>query len=1166
MQLKQIKLAGFKSFADAVQIPVSGRLVGVVGPNGCGKSNVIDAVRWVLGESQARHLRGESLEDVIFGGSAQRKSQGRASVELVFDNYAGRAPGIWASYAEVAVKRVLTRTGVSRYFINDSVVRRRDVQDVFLGTGLGPRSYAIIEQGMISRIIESRPEEIRVFLEEAAGISRYRERRRESLQRLDETRPHLERTREVLGELARQVDKVKSQAAQAIRWRELQTQRQETQNRLNYGRQQEAEAERDHCAEKMHQEQQRLEQLQTDHGLKERVVEVERQVLRHQHDAWQDLQGSLYQANHVLTQLESRLQGMRAERQRLVQDLTRMGESLERERLGLVQEVGDLERLEQALKERSGELEASALRSEAARQQSEQQRAILREARRTLEEHRRAEIEIDQGLNRLLGEQAASVRALEQGQGRLQRLDVEAAREHVPNVADRAYWEERLRECAVSVVIAQAAFEFWERCQVTCRERQLQLRTNQERMVSQRTKLEGALHGLLQLQQGMQLQVGEGGWVLAARACWDQCRVSSPWERGVEALLGERLQGLPWSGSMNSFELLAEEVRVFYESSAKVSPAAVAWEGLLPLSHFVEARDEAAKAAIDNWLHGVFVVPSTSALLAWQGPIPDGVRLISPEGYMRDAHSWMRCDKEDAAAGILARAREVDRLRQELSALSGPELQGLQQLQCAEEGWIALTQSLRLAEQHVRHTRETMHRAEVALTRVWAEWNHWEQRQQQAQQERIEMRESLEREQARWSESQGSLIALQARQGQQKSLTEQWRQGVADREREVEKFQQKGQCLEREYQEIRFRLHGIEERRRQLVAIHEERLRRVQQGEAEVQQRQLVLAELEDSDLVRQLEQAVNQQQGLQGKFDVARRDLGAAEERLRTEEEGVLRLLRDQEPVRVSLQQWQLRHQEARLIGEQARQSLSLTVEDELQLAEWWGKAPDLTELPERNRRLDRQIEALGGVNLAAVEELAELHQRQDWLTNQVADLEQAVKMLESAVHTIDREIRVQLKETVVQVENEFSRLFRELFGGGIAELRLTGEDILEAGVQIIAQPPGKKTNSLYLLSGGEKALTALALIFSLFQRNPAPFCMLDEVDAPLDDVNTERFVRLVKKMSERTQFLFITHNKIAMEMAQQLVGITMAESGVSRMVAVDVDEALRWAEQGTH
>ncbi|MDE3011447.1 MAG: chromosome segregation protein SMC [Pseudomonadota bacterium] len=1170
MHLKSIKLAGFKSFAEPTVIPVGGRLVGVVGPNGCGKSNVIDAVRWVLGESSARHLRGETMQDVIFGGTATRKPQGRASVELLFDNTSGRAPGQWGQYAELSVRRVLTRDGDSQYFINNLHVRRRDVQDIFLGTGLGPRAYAIVEQGTISRIIESRPEEIRVFLEEAAGVSKYRERRRETESRLADSRANLLRTEDVQRELGGRIESLQGQAAVAGQYGALRARLAGLQDMLFLSRKRDADTARGRALQELERTQNESEAETARLREAERLTEQARQTQLEASDGLRVLQGRLYEVDSELGRLRQSIENLRGTRSRaesqraalareIIQDRTRRDEEEQRERTQVAALADAGQRLldvrARALLERDAlppaerrardvQAELNALRAELSR--IEQAASVARTERRNSE------------------------RQLQQWQERVARNARDSAALQVPDLAALAHLGALVRDEEIRAAILDCQAEARARAQTgaeaalgAARQRLAEADGATRRCVAElealtalqaRTAQRGDAREFLQRQ----------GLEHAARF-WQGIAVDAGWEDAVEAVLGGRLNAVQL-GSLGDARAWGADPAAggqsfFAPGPALLAPAAAAGlpSGAVRLRERVRALAAPLAPVLDAWLDAVWCAPDLDTALSWAGRLDGGQVLVTPGGHAVTAHLLRFFSPRTEVHGALARAREIEALAARRLPLEAALQAARAEVAGRETGLRAVRAALEGEQLAARECRARQHRCEVERTRLAGLAERHQLRSRELARDREEVAVGLEHEQARVTEHGQALARLEEQiRDQQRALQAResaWREAsqALDMARSAlqaaEKAEQEAVYLERSAQE---RLRSCAQSRQAL--------------EARLREREPQLAAL-DQELggidTRSLEDSLQQQLALRAEREAAllaaRAELDAHGAAVHEHERARLAAEQALGPLRERIQDLRLKEQEARINFDRAAESLQERGADEAAVAALLEARGRSSGLAQEIGQVEKAVDALGPVNLAALAELETARERKGFLDAQVADLAEATETLESAMRKIDRETRDLLRETFDRVNASFSELFPTLFGGGQARIELTGDEILDAGVLVIAQPPGKKTSSIHLLSGGEKALSALSLVFALFQLNPAPFCLLDEVDAPLDDANTERYARLVRRMSETTQFLFISHNRIAMEMAQQLIGITMAESGVSRMVSVDIEEAVR-------
>jgi chromosome segregation protein len=1171
LRLTQIKLAGFKSFVDPTHIPVPGQLVGVVGPNGCGKSNIIDAVRWVLGESSARHLRGETMQDVLFNGAGSRQPVNRASVELEFDNSLGRAAGQWSTYAEISVKRVLEREGESSYFINNTHVRRRDVADIFLGTGLGARAYAIIEQGMISRIIEAKPEDLRVFLEEAAGVSKYRDRRRETELRLSDTRENLVRVEDIRQELGKQLEHLQGQAEVAMRYNALQGELATTQNLLWYVRRRDAAAQR----ERHGREIERITNEVEAETARLRESESRLEELRSRHFAAGDevhtAQGALYESNAEVARLEQQIQHVRENRQRVESQLA--GLTAEQEQGGRESAANESSRADwqQAL--------TSALAREAElRERLEAARAELPRA----EEAFRASQSRRDGLQRVLAEARQSrevaqtrlehaARILEQLQARGDRLREEQGALSLPDSDEIA----RVRDAAAEgdrelaerrEALARAEGEV-PRLEQALRERQTEI----EAAAQQVTALESRRDALRQIQERIAHSEKLQGWLVAhgldaSPRLWQAIEIEAGWEDALEAVLRERLNGLRVADLASTRGWLDEvppgKVTVF-APPAECGAAEVAAAGLTPLASLVRCAQPEIAAVLGEWLFHVYVLRDAAEGLARAAELPRGAMLVTRAGHVFTRHSVSFHAPDSELHGVLSRQREIEQLAGEIAAAGDHEgalravaLQSEASLD--ERKRMLATQRADIAER-----QERQHERELDLLRLTEQAQRVTQRGAQISEELAEIGREQERELGQRAAAEDDLARLAGSIEQANAALEQAAAEYQAAEAALGAQREAVGAAERELQTASFQAQSCRGKLDELAQAAARIAETMARVGATVARLAADAAQLDEAPWVAQLEQALTVRQGREQALAAARDALELADSELRQTEQERLAVESRVGPLRERINELRLKEQEARLTEEQYAQQLAEAGADEAALAGLLERGQRAGALQQEITRLQGEIAALGAVNLAAVEELKASTERKAYLDAQSQDLTEAMTTLEDAIRRIDRETRERLQHTFDEVNRHFGEMFPSLFGGGTARLELTGEEILDAGVQVFAQPPGKRNSSIHLLSGGEKALTAMSLVFSLFQLNPAPFCLLDEVDAPLDDTNTERFCALVKKMSGSSQFVFISHNKITMEIASQLIGVTMPEAGVSRVVAVDIEEAMKLADK---
>ncbi|HQR83672.1 MAG TPA: chromosome segregation protein SMC [Polynucleobacter sp.] len=1171
MQLKSIKLSGFKSFVDPTHFEMPGQLIGVVGPNGCGKSNIIDAVRWVLGESRASELRGESMQDVIFNGSGLRKPSGRASVELIFDNADGRAQGQWSAFTELAVKRVLTRDGNSSYYVNNQVVRRKDIQDIFLGTGMGPRGYAIIGQGTINRILEAKPEELRVFLEEAAGVSKYKERRKETASRLEDTKENLVRVEDILRELDQQLTRLEKQATVAERHAELSTEMKSQQQLLWFVRQTEAGKEQERHANGIRDTQVGLEEQTA----KLRHAETELETMRTEQYALQDkvsqAQGDLYQTNADVSQVESQIRYVQEARQRLQQQSQDLQAQLQR---WTVQETDAAQAQRTAEHELSlaAEKEQSLLADLGGLQdQMPGREEAYQVTTRALEDARENLASIDQRLASL-GERLKAITAqLEELKGRDTRLEAELAGMRRPDAEalqmaiDRhAMAQRKVDEARQKAGEAQQRVPATDEARNTAQQ-QIQV-ANQEL-----AQTEAKLTALTALQASVQAQGKIGPWLESkglkeSKRLWQELKVESGWEAALESVLRERLAAVTAKSIQETLTLAndAPPSRLAILLTEEIAPAHTnAPADFVPLLTRVQSAGSArVSSVLQEWLDNIYIANSLEDALHRREKLPAGGALVTQEGHLVSRVGVQLYAADSEQAGMLARAQEMEGLEKQLRAqrLIQSELQGeldqcVANYQAAHQ---AAEQTRIAAEQAVQE----VHGFEVERMQLTQAEEKYSQRAQQIQSELSELRQQIEQlTQTQEQSSEELAQSEEAKQGLQENLAvAQEKLELATQERDH--LRESLRAAEMSAQEAAFATRSLQQRIADLQ--RDQSTARVQI--MEIQDKQATseqeLAGLSDEEAQDKLQGLLLARSAREAALANARTEQDALLHQLREADEVRMQIERSLQPMRDKVVDLQLREQAARLNYEQFATLLSDAEADLTALEASFSSDLKVGALQSEVNRLNTEIQSLGPVNMAALDELASSRERKQFLDAQSADLNEAMQTLTDAIAKIDAETRDLLQGTFDQVNAHFGKLFPELFGGGHAELVMTGEEILDAGVQVMAQPPGKKNSSIYLLSGGEKALTAIALVFSLFLLNPAPFCLLDEVDAPLDDANTLRYAQLVAKMSDKTQFLFISHNKITMEIAHQLIGVTMQEQGVSRIVAVDISSAVSMVE----
>lgn len=1167
MRLTQLRLSGFKSFVDPTQLAISRQLVGIVGPNGCGKSNVIDAVRWVLGESKASELRGENMQDVIFNGSAARKPAGRASVELVFDNSEGRLAGPWGRFGELSVKRVLTRDGQSSYFINGQHVRRKDVYDLFMGTGLGPRAYAIIGQGMISRVIESRPEELRVFLEEAAGVSKYRERRRETEGRLEDARENLSRVEDIRSEIGERIEALQAQAEVAGRYQMLMARKTERQALLLALRRHEA------VVSLAQQRQHRDALLVQREALLAQAAAAMESVERAR-VAWEAAQQQVQEAQAALFECNTRVARQEADDRAHRQALERVQAAeaeAEQALVALRDQIAQNER---------GQADAATARSSLAQELT----AAVQTVRLLSEQLAPREDESERASLALSEARAVCAAAEAEERGLAARFADAAqqqkrAQDRLVGVQEAIRTLEVLDPTALSGILAQQteAKALAEQAAAALAQAQAAIQVAEQTVQQQRQAEAGArresdqLAAELTAQQAVLKRLeapgAMGPWLQENRltgrpALWSGLQVEAGWQQAVGAVLAERLSalGLERLEEVESIAVQRPPATQFFYGGGP-SAGVDLLNRPADLANKVSGLDEIAALA-RSWLTGAVSAEGLGPALARRASLSSDEFFVTPEGHQVGVN-WVRLhgNAADDGSSLIAQRDLVEDLRRRSQAAVILRDEAAAVLASAEQRLEGLKRQLVGQRETEARARSRAHELEVMAVRIQEKAERLQQRAQELEssrlaltQEELRAAEQLRTLQSIRDAAQQALAAGQAQRTAAQEDAQAAQSAWSEARQSLARAQEVQKSLELQERSLQERSARLGAEHASLQARVAECQARIERSQSEAGQVQVRLAE---SGLQALLEERVACEAALSAARDAA----DGVGQTVRTQDETRLRLEREAIPLAEQSAQADAAMAGARATIEQIDQQVQDLGLEVQRISEGWPAS----EMPQQQpkpatvatevSRLMREIEALGAVNLAALQELEQATERQGFLVAQATDLLSAVETLEDAIRKIDRESRALLQSTYDTVNSNFARLFPTLFGGGEARLVLTGEEILDAGVQVMAQPPGKKNSSIHLLSGGEKALTATALVFALFQLNPAPFCLLDEVDAPLDDPNTERLCRLVREMSAATQFIFITHNKIAMELAEHLVGVTMQEQGVSRLVAVDLE-----------
>lgn len=1167
MRLKCIKLAGFKSFVDPTTVNFPSNLCAVVGPNGCGKSNIIDAVRWVMGESSAKNLRGENMTDVIFNGSSGRKPVGQASIELVFDNSDATLTGEYAAFTEISIKRKVSRDGDNSYYLNGTKCRRRDITDIFLGTGLGPRSYAIIEQGMISKLIEAKPEELRVYIEEAAGISKYKERRKDTESRMRRTQENLERLTDIRDELERQLSRLQRQAQAAEKYAEYKKEERLLKAQLQALKYQQLDVQAKAKQAGIRDLELRMESFVTDQVNKDTQIEKYRTQYTELGDKFNEVQGRYYAIGAEIARLEQSIQHANERARQLQVDLdqtardskeaeenlaidTQKAETWEAELLGLEPELD----LIKAAEETSSE---SLIDAEESMQRWQNEWDSFNQ--RASEPRQRAEV------------QQSRIQHLEQVQQRLLQR-IEKLREEKNNLQEGSE-DESINQLNEQLAEMDLVAEE-KRAQLDVQSEQLDTtRNDNNRLVNELDQVKSKLQTMRGRHASLEaLQQAALGEKNKAVTQWlnqqglssntrlaESVSVNDGWDKALETVLGSSLQAVCAENLDSVAELLGDLTQgelVLFDTAAKT--AATSFSKAKLLSEKVSAAWD-----VSGVLAGIYIVEDLNEALALRKQLHANESVITRDGIWLSPH-WVRVTRDtDASSGVIARRQELEELNAQIAdAEEQVELLALQ----LEEGRATvkrLEQDREILRREVDEQNRKYGELRSQLSAKQVRVEQITMRRERAENEIREAREQMEQEAEHLSEARMILSEAIEMMEQDTELRETLLQQRDDIRTGLDSARQRARHDKDKAHELAMRFQSV---KTQLDSIRLG-IGRLQEQTARLhERRENLLASIADNrdpveEYKLELEASLAKRLSVEASLTEARRALETVEHELRNSEQARSRAEQEVQAVRAHLEQERLA---AQMFEVQRATIVEQLQEEELNLENILAEMPEGTEVKPLEDELEAiagRVARLGPINLAAIDEYKTESERKNYLDAQNADLLEALETLENAIKRIDRETRTRFKETFDQVNKSLQELFPKVFGGGHAYLELTGDELLDTGITIMARPPGKRNSTIHLLSGGEKALTAIALVFSIFRLNPAPFCMLDEVDAPLDDANVGRYARMVEEMSEHVQFIYITHNKNAMEMAHQLLGVTMHEPGVSRLVTVDVDEAAELA-----
>lgn len=1168
MRLKSLKLSGFKSFVDPTTIHFPSSLVAIVGPNGCGKSNTIDAIRWVLGESSAKNLRGDSMSDVIFNGSLSRKAVGQAAVELIFDNSDGKLQGEYGRFSEISVKRFVNRDGQSQYFLNGVKCRRRDITDLFLGTGLGPRSYAIIEQGMISRIIEAKPEELRVFLEDVAGIGKYKERRKETALRIQHTRDNLDRLNDIQEELGKQITHLERQAEAAEHFKKLKAEQRNLDAQLRGLRWK-------NLNQAYEKEQLKINETQT--ALEKHLLELQQHdtslmTQRDEHEAaneiYQEVQNRFYHVSQEIARIE---QSLKYQNER-VRQLTTEEQQVQAQLVQTEQHVNVDQQKMIMLQEQHDRLTPQLAENEAHMEEAEQR---LQEAQADADT-----LQIQ--WERINQHAAVTVRNVEVQQTKINHLD-EATRKAQIRIAkleeekqtlfiDQLIKDKKLNEQSVQALedeILQLQLDS-DTAKQTLYQARTQLKQEQNalnHLREQAQKYRGRQASLEALQQAAlgQQENKLGPW-LAKHQLKDKPRlaqylsVKEGWETAVETVLGDYLEAV----CVEDIKAIAAFMEELKNTSVGLFEAADPQAYTQYEEERVSLQSKVTSSLnLSSYLGHIFCVDTLEQALNNRHQLKLHESLITPEGLWL-GKNWLRiCKPADAKAGVLAREKELKTLNH---MLDGLEEQIITLSEKLEEDTILLDahEAQRDTQDHsIRQLTRQKNDLDVKIATATSRIQSIEKRRTGIFQDIQELQQQITHDYQLSKQLRAQLQEAVEQMAVDSSAKESSEVERAQAQHRLNQAKTQLQQVQSQHQRFEIEAHRLEtelkatqtnlERMQQHLTDAQTRLKNIQQEQHQLSE-PLISQQLE---LEQKLETRWHEENALsnaKNRLDHLTQAMRQSEAARHQVEKQSNELRQHLENIKLNSHALLIRQKTLEETFEQSEQTIA-NILNEL------SSESTEKQLETQLKILETQIQALGAINLAALDEYKTQVERKTYLDAQIADLLEALATLEEAIQKIDEETRLRFKQTFDFVNNTLKDLFPRMFGGGEAYLELTSDDLIDTGVAIMARPPGKRNSTIHLLSGGEKALTAIALVFSLFKLNPAPFCLLDEVDAPLDDANVARFSRLVEEMSKEVQFIFITHNKVTMELAQQLMGVTMREPGVSRIVSVNVDEAAAMA-----
>ena len=1156
MKLRQIKLAGFKTFVDQTTIKLDGQLAGIVGPNGCGKSNIMESVKWVLGSSSAKEMRGDSMESVIFNGTDDRQPIGRASVELFFDNSKGTAPAEWASYAEISVKRIIEKDKGSTYLINNTTVRRKDVADLFLGTGLGAKGYAIIGQNTVSQIVEAKPEELKNYLEEAAGVSKYKERRKETEYRLRDTKENLERVNDLLREINTQITKLESQAQTAKKHNELQDKVKLIQAQIYFVKKRLAGTSWEESKEKVKDLMTKLDKFKAELTNIETQTEAARQEHIKASDSININQTKFYETNSLVSDVENKLNNLNEKITRLaalketskskLQDYETQQAQLNIQLNESTTELHESKSKQSKLIESLADLKENFIATETDYLKSVDEWTVSNRKLQELNEQLNIEnatlslsTEIIKDLNERTQILQAEVLQLKEN-----KIDTNKPKELVEA-------EQKLNNIEVEVVEGKKIL-----IQINA-----EIDSIKNAILNNKQHISDAEIHISSLKQLSESEINPeqiSSWLnsiglKAKENIFKSISINEGWESSIGNILGSR---------MHAYQSI--NIDTAYKNRPPRPITLVKSNDFKPLTRnkdlrlaldVIEIEDESLSGVMAEWLSNVYISESTNIVFEQQKLEP-GEILITKEGDLYGANYQIVGGHSNNQENHLQVMKKIEGFEGKLPSLLDEKDQLAKKIEEVEISKENKEAELQAREGEYKNFQQEVNTTLQEFNKKISIVEFNKNRLQTIEKEKlnlsIQLKENTEKLDAKKIIINDLINNIQTQSNhvenyqkvmhKNKEFFDNKKIAFDDQEKLAQEISYTIKVLDNKILNINERKNNIEKEKSSL-------LNQLTESNEEHNQQDV-------SSLQEELKEKLLTKETAEKELIHAREDLSNKENTLRDLESKRLEYQHAINPVSEELQQARLNEREASVIFESCCESLKSSKLSENEISETLDPNVDLTFLDEQYNKTNNRIERLGPVNLAAITELESIKERQIYIQKQVEDLQDASDTLQNAIQKIDKETREKLKNTFNEVNINFNNFFKTLFNGGRAQLDLLGNEILDTGLQVVAQPPGKKNQTIHLLSGGEKALTAIALVFALFKLNPSPFCLMDEVDAPLDDSNAKRFCDVVKSMSGDTQFLFVSHNKITMEIAEQLIGVTMQEPGVSRIVEVDLQE----------